>query len=209
MCSGNAQKLAPYINKGGGYPWADKFKVMSAGWQAASAVKGSPRQVGRARSEAAAKAEREEANRQYQAYAAAKQAEADRLAAERTALAKQQQEQLAAMQRQQAEALKQQQAQAAGLRGEQAKRLSALEADTARRQAAINAARDRDVGLARARGAAVSGSLRVLSQGPNQAGPNAQQSSRSQQVRGAKNTAASLRMGSSSRSRGAGANLSI
>ena len=208
MCSGTLQKSAAGIGKGG-YPWADGVQTMRAGWQAANAIKGNGRQVRRARAEAVARAQRKEADRQYQAYAAAKQAEADRLAAERTALAKQQQEQLAAMQRQQAEALKKQQAQVAGLRGEQAKRLSALEAETARRQAAINAARDRDIGLARARGAAVSGSLRVLSQGPNEAGPNAQQSSRSQQVRGAKNTAASLRMGSSSRGRGAGANLSI
>lgn len=208
MCSGSVQKSI--VGRGeDGYAWSNGAQVIRAGWQAADAIKGNSRQVAAARAKAVAKAQRKEADRQYEAYAAAKQAEADRLAAERTALAKQQQDQLAAMQRQQAEAIRAQQAQVAGLRGEQAKRLSALEADTARRQAEINAARDRDIGLARARGAAVSGSLRVLSQGPSEAGPNAQQSSRSRQVRGAKNTAASLRMGSGSRGRGAGANLSI
>lgn len=207
MCSGSLQKAAS--GQKSDYPWADPVAVQRASWQAANAVGGNGRAAAVARTKAANKAVHKERERQYEAYAAAQQAEADRISAQRKELARKQQQQLAEMQQRQVQAIKDQQNQANALRGEQAKRLAALKADTAKQQAAIAAARDRDIGLARARGAAVSGSLRVLSQGPTQSGPSAQQSSRSQQTRGAKSTTASLRMGSGSRGRGSGANLSI
>lgn len=178
-------------------------------WQAANEVKGRGRAADAARSRAAIKALQEEQKRQYEAHAAAQQAEADRISAQRKELARQQQQRLVEMQQSQAQLIKDQQNQTNALRGHQAERLSMLRADTAKQQAAIVAARDRDIGLARTRGAAVSGSLRVLSQGSTRSGPSAQQSSRFQQTRGAKNTTASLRMGSGSRGRGSGANLSI
>ena len=144
------------------------------------------------------KVRRENAEKAAKREAERRQAELDRLARERTVIAAQQQASLAAMQKQQEAQIAVQKQEAASLQAQQRDRLSAIRED-----------RDLKVATANAQGQAVSSSLRILAGGGAPQAPTAQQSSRSLQTRGAKNTAASLRMGSSSRGRGAGANLSI
>jgi len=122
-----------------------------------------------------------------EAAAAAAQAELNRLAAERQAIAEQQRQQLAAAQ---AESLKIQQEQAA--RAEQ-----------------LQAAQQLRISQIQSFGSAVSQSLRILGgyAGGGQQGPTASMTRRKPGRAGVSSTTASLRIGTVGRSPGSGANL--
>jgi len=119
-----------------------------------------------------------------------KQAELDALAAEREAAAAQQQKDLAAMQRAQDERLAAQAAQKAELERQHALRMDKLEKE----------------GTA---ASATARSLQVLAMKKPTKAPTATQTKAAKGTRGAKTTNVGLRMGSSSRGTGTGANLSV
>tara|TARA_R100000781_G_scaffold110636_1_gene76216 strand:- start:6485 stop:6958 length:474 start_codon:yes stop_codon:yes gene_type:complete len=126
--------------------------------------------------------QQEEAN----AEAGRKQAELDRLAREREAVAAQQQSQLMAYEN----SLKQQQA-------AQQAQVEELKAENAQR-----------IGETRARGTAVVNSLRILAQDPRRA-PSAQTSKKSQTKGRPRATTASLKLGTGQTGSGSGTNYSV
>jgi len=142
--------------------------------------------TGKTAAERAAKKAQEAADRQ----AAARQAELDALAAEREVAAAQQKAQLAAMQEAQESKAQAQAAQRAQLEQIHAQRMAKLKAEG-------NAA------------TATARSLQVLAMKKQTKAPTATQTKAVQGTRGAKTTNVGLRMGSSSRGTGSGANLSV
>lgn len=135
---------------------------------------------GRGRNNGAAQAE---ADRQ----AAAAQAEANRIAAERQAVIAQQMAEQQQLQKQAAEQSAAQQVKVNELQAQQAERLGSI----------------------RASGTAVTQSLRILSQSGGKQAPTAAVASKPKAAKGARTSAASLRMGSTSQGTGSGANLSV
>jgi hypothetical protein len=135
--------------------------------------------------QAQANAARAEQERQNQ-IARQRQEELNRLAAERQAMAAQQQAQMQQMTAQQLAAETAQKQQTADLQAQQQERLGGINA----------------------RGQAVTQSLRILAQQGSQA-PTAQATGRAAGVTGAKQTTAGLRIGSTGRGTGSGANVAV
>jgi hypothetical protein len=121
------------------------------------------------------------------AAAAAQQAELDRIARERQAIAAQQQAQMAAYQQQLLSQQNTQAAQAQQLQAQQAQRLGEIAA----------------------RGMAVAQSLKILAIPGSQQGPTASMSQQRRRTTGARTAAASLRIGAMGSGTGAGANFSV
>jgi len=127
------------------------------------------------------------AQQQAAAAAAAQQAELDRMARERQAIAAQQQAQMVAYQQQLLSQQNTQAAQAQQLQAQQAQRLGEIAA----------------------RGMAVAQSLKILAIPGSQQGPTASMSQQRRRTTGARTAAASLRIGAMGSGTGAGANFSV
>jgi hypothetical protein len=87
--------------------------------------------------------------------------------------------------------------------------MAAQQAQQAQNVATLREQQTRRVGEIRAAGQAASRSLRILSQSGGQQGPTAASAGRVPVAGGARRTAASLRMGATSRGSGSGANVSV
>lgn len=166
---------------------------------------------GNAQNNARAEAEREYWRQQDALNAEAKrrQAELDRIAADRQSAAAAQQAQIAAMQQQMQQQVAAQQAAARAAEERKAQGFAQAQAEQQQKLTQMRAEQEQRMGGIRATGSALRSSMQILSQQGGKQAPTAQLDRKKNKAVGARSTSAALRMGSTGSGSGSGANLSV
>lgn len=138
-----------------------------------------------------------------------KREELDRIASERTAVIEAQQKQVADAQRQMREQVAAQKATVREAQARKDKAFTQAAKDQAATLAQMNDQQDLRMRSIQTSGQALRSSMQILSEQGGQQGPTAQTDRRRRRGGSARSTSAALRIGSTSNSPGAGANLSV